>query len=172
MKTVIRAERVEDYGAIAEVNRLAFGQENEARLVEAIRNAPGFNPKLSLVAIRNDRVVGHILFSPIVIESGQVSHPALALAPMAVVPDFQRQGIGSGLVNAVLEECGSLGHIIVVVLGHPEYYPRFGFERASAFDIQAPFDVPDEALMVLALTTGGLDGSGGVVRYPDAFGGV
>ncbi len=172
MKTDILSERVEEWGAIAEVNRLAFGQENEARLVEAIRNAPGFDSRLSLVATRNDRVVGHILFSPIVIESGRVSHPALALAPMAVVPDFQRQGIGTELVNAGLEACRHSRHIIVVVLGHPEYYPRFGFERASAYGIRAPFDVPDEALMVLTFTTGGLDGSGGVVRYPDAFSGV
>lgn len=169
MKTLIRPERVEDYGVIAEVNRLAFGQENEARLVEAIRAAPEFDSALSLVAIRNDRIVGHILFSRIAIESEWESHPALALAPMAVLPKYQRQGIGSDLVRTGLDTCRRLEHGVVVVLGHPEYYPRFGFERASTFDIEAPFEVPDEAFMAFALKAGKLEGTRGVIRYPLAF---
>jgi len=145
---VIRSELPEDYDAIEKVNRLAFGQENEARLVEAIREEQGFDPALSLVALRAGQVVGHILFSPIQIKSDQRTIPALALAPMAVLPDFQRQGVGTALVREGLDACRRLGHAIVIVVGHPEYYPRFGFVPAASYGIRAPFDVPDEALMV------------------------
>ncbi len=166
---VIRSEQSDDHAAIAEVNREAFGQENEARLVAALREAEGFDPQLSLVALRDDAVVGHILFSPIDIvrDSGDV--PALALAPMAVRPEFQRQGIGSALVRAGLKACSRAGYRMVVVLGHSDYYPRFGFTPASERGVRAPFEVPDEAFMVLSLVDGGLDDVAGIVRYPAAF---
>ena len=172
---VIRSEQLADHAAIAEVNREAFGQEGEPRLVAALRDADGFDPQLSLVAVRDDGVVGHILFSPIHIErdSGDVPAEAraraLALAPMAVRPAYQRQGIGSALVRAGLEACRRAGHRIVVVLGHAEYYPRFGFTLAGEHGLRAPFEVPDEAFMVLSLVDGGLDDVAGVVRYPAPF---
>lgn len=170
--TVIRAEQPDDYDAIANVNRLAFRQESEAQLVAALRETAGFDPALSLVALRDDRIVGHIIFSPISIETAGGPVPALALAPMAVLPDFEHQGIGSELVNAGLDACRRKGHAIVVVLGHPEYYPKFGFTPASEHGLQAPFPVRDDAFMALALTPDGLRDVSGTVRYPPAFGKV
>ncbi len=170
MTIIIRPERPEDYAAVEEINRLAFGQENEVRLVVAIRQAKGFDHALSLVAIRADEAVGHILFSPIHIESDQGEIPALALAPMAVLPNFQRQGIGSALVREGLDSCRQLGHAVVVVVGHPGFYPRFGFVPAASHGIRAPFEVPDEAFRVLRLEQSATaDGISGVVRYSSAF---
>jgi putative acetyltransferase len=165
----IRPETAEDYAAIAEVNRLAFGQEDEARLVEALRRSPDFIAELSLVAVEAGRVVGHILFSPVVIETKDGPVPALALAPMAVRPEVQNQGIGSELVRDGLERCRSLGHKIVVVVGHPGYYPRFGFSPARAQGLEAPFPVPDEAFLALELVPGALDGVAGMVKFPPPF---
>ncbi len=168
---VIRSEQAGDHAAIAEVNREAFGQEGEPRLVAALRDSEGFDPSLSVVALRECAVVGHILFTPIDIVEAKANVPAraIALAPMAVLPAFQRQGIGSALVRAGLEVCGLAGYRMVVVLGHAEYYPRFGFTLACECGVRAPFDVPDEAFMVLGLVDGGLDDVAGVVRYPAAF---
>ncbi|MCP4251000.1 MAG: N-acetyltransferase [bacterium] len=169
VKTTIRPEQPGDYAAIAKICRLAFGGEGESRLVAALRASDEFDPNLSLVAVRDRAVIGHILFSPIRIESDQGHTPALALAPMAVLPVHQRQSIGTQLVHRGLEACRRLRHAIVVVVGHAEYYPRFGFTPAAPYNIQAPFPVPDEAFMVLALTPVALDGVNGVVRYPKAF---
>lgn len=165
---IIRSETLEDYIAISEVNKLAFGQENEARLVKTIRQTANFNPKLSLVAIKDKKVVGHILFSPIIIQSPKGNIPALALAPLAVCPEFQNQGIGSQLVKQGLEECQRLGHIVIVI-GHPTYYTRFGFSSATAKGLSAPFPVLDEAFMILELIPATLDGISGMVKYPPVF---
>ena len=132
----IRPETAADLAAIREVNRLAFDGEDEARLVDALRD--GGYVRLSLVAEEEGRVVGHILFSdlPIVTEGGTVQ--ALALAPMAVIPSHQRRGIGSMLVGEGLRTCAEAGHRIVVVLGHPEFYPRFGFSAKMAGRLRSP----------------------------------
>lgn len=166
---IIRPETLEDYAAVYEVNKLAFGQENEARLVKNIRHAANFNPKLSLVAIKNEKVVGHILFSPINIQSPKGNIPVLALAPLAICPEFQNQGIGSQLVKQGLEECQRLEHKVVIVIGNPTYYTRFGFSSATAKGLSAPFPVPDEAFMILELVPGTLDGISGMVKYPPVF---
>jgi len=168
--TTIRPETAEDYAAIREVNRLAFGREVEPRLVEALRRLPEFIPELSLVAIEAGQIVGHILFSPLVIETQEGAVPAVALATLAVRPEFQNQGVGSELVRDGLERCRSLGHRIVVVVGHPKYYPRFGFSPARARGLEAPFPVPDEAFLALEFVPGALDGIVGVVTYPPPFG--
>ncbi len=165
----IRAEQPGDHIAIETVNRSAFGQPDEARLVASIRQTSGYDPSLSLVALRDGRIVGHILFSPIHIETDHGDSPALALAPMAVLPDWQRQGIGSELVRAGLDAARRAGHRIVIVVGHAEYYPRFGFVPAGKYRLRAPFPVPDEAFMVLKLSPGSLEGISGLVRYPPAF---
>ena len=165
----IRPETAEDYAAIREVTLLAFGQEVEARLVEGLRRLPDFIPELSLVAVRGEQVVGHILFSPMVIETDKGAIPALSLAPVSVRPECQNQGIGSELVREGLERCRSLEHEVVVVVGHPPYYPRFGFSSARAKGLEAPFEVPDEAFLVLELAPGALDGVAGVIRYPPPF---
>jgi len=165
----IRPETADDYAAIAEVNALAFGREVEPRLVEALRRSPEFIPELSLVAIEAARVAGHILFSPMAIETKDGAVPALGLAPLAVRPELQNQGIGSALVRDGLDRCRSLGHRIVVVIGHPAYYPRFGFSPARPRGLEAPFPVPDEAFLALELVPGALGGIAGVVKYPPAF---
>lgn len=165
----IRSEVPGDEDGIASAIARAFGQPDEAELVARIRARPGFDPNLSLVAIEGSEIVGHILFSPIVIEEAECSTPALSLAPMAVVPSRQRLGIGSLLVKRGLEACRDAGNAVVIVLGHPEYYPRFGFAPAQPLGIHPPFPVPSGTFLVLELTPRALDGVVGTVRYPPEF---
>lgn len=162
-------EKNDNIVAIEQVITAAFGQEKEAKLVEAIRNSQNFIPELSIVATEESNLLGHILFSPIVIEAQGRTIPALALAPLAVIPSRQREGIGTQLVQVGLSKCRQLNHSLVIVLGHPSYYQRFGFQTASQFGIRAPFSVPDEAFMVLELKTGTLQGINGLVHYPAYF---
>lgn len=172
--TTVRRERPDDLAAIRAVNELAFGTAAEADLVDALR-ARG-QATLSFVAAEGHRVVGHILFSPVTIESGGESGgdsvAALGLGPMVVLPARQRQGIGSALVRTGLEACRDAGHGCVVVLGHPEYYPRFGFTRASRHGVTWEHPAPDEAFMLVELRDGALGGRGGIVRYQPEFGAV
>jgi putative acetyltransferase len=163
----IRHERPEDEPGIRRVNELAFGQPDEAMLVDALR--AGNAVMLSLVAVREREIVGHILFSAVTVTSPQERYFAVGLAPMAVVPDLQRHGVGSALVRASLEQLARAGHRAIVVVGHPDYYPRFGFVRASSRGIRWEHDVADEAFMVLELVPGALAGRGGVVRYCKEF---
>jgi len=165
----IRPETINDHSAVREVNLLAFGSEDESQLVETLRQSDDFIPELSLVAINNGRVVGHILFSLISIETQKNDVSALARAPMAVRTEFQNHGIGYELVRHGLKECQRLGHKIVVVVGHPAYYPRFGFYSARAKGLEAPFQVSDEAFLVHELIPRALDGISGMVKYPPAF---
>jgi putative acetyltransferase len=166
MTPVIRQETPADHDAIREVNRLAFGRDDEARLVDALRE--GGYARVSLVDEEGGLIVGHILFSdlPIVTPHGTVD--ALALAPMAVLPSRQRQGIGSLLVREGLRVCREAGHRVVVVLGHPEFYPRFGFSAGLAERLRSPFSGP--AFMAVELVPGAPDGVEGEVRYPPPFG--
>jgi putative acetyltransferase len=134
-----------------------------------LRQSPAFVPGLSLVAVGGGRVVGHLLFTRIQIRSGETGTAALSLAPLAVLPARQRQGIGTALVKYGLAECRRLGHGIVVVLGHPAYYPRFGFIPAGTRGIRPPFGARPEAFMVLELVPGALAGVRGEVEYPLEF---
>jgi putative acetyltransferase len=170
--SIIRCEQPEDREAVARVHRDAFGGEEEADLVEALRGSPAFIPELSLVAVEGSQVAGHVLFTRILVRSEGQAHPALALAPMAVLSAFQRRGLGSALIERGLEEARRLSHEIVIVVGHPEYYPRFGFEPAGPRGIRAPFPVREEAFMVRELRTGALAGVAGQVEYPPEFAGV
>jgi putative acetyltransferase len=163
----IRPERPEDIAAIRAVNERAFKRPAEADLVDRLRE--GGKVMLSLVAVDEGQIVGHILFSRVNIESTQQSIPAIGLAPMAVPPERQSQGIGSLLVKAGLDECRRNGHRIIVVLGHPGYYRRFGFVPASRFAIRSEYAVPDEVFMVMALQEGGLAGCAGTVKYQPEF---
>ncbi len=170
---IIRHETPSDIAAIHAVNKQAFdGREAEPGLVDAIRKSENFIPELSLVAEQNGQILGHILFSRIHIETENGQVPALALAPMAVLPGYQKQGIGSQLVRRGLDECKRLGHAIVIVLGHPAYYPRFGFSAASAKSLECPFGDCGNAWMALELIPGALQGMHGKVVYPSAFTGV
>ena len=162
----IRPETAADLAAIQEVNRLAFIGEDEARLVDLLRD--GGYVRVSLVAEEDGQILGHILFSdlPIVTPGGIV--PALSLAPMAVIPSHQRRGIGSRLVGEGLKTCAEAGHRIVVVLGPPEFYPRFGFSAMMAGRLRSPYSGP--AFMAVELVPGALEGVEGEVRYPPPFG--
>lgn len=168
----IRTQNPEDDPAVHRVNALAFEREAEAQLVEALRLAPDSIPELSLVALLDGEIVGHILFSPIVIETPDGTIPAISLAPMAVLPAYQNRGVGSALVRWGLESCKSLGHRIVIVLGHSDYYPRFGFSAAMAKDLVCPYGNVGEAWMAIELQPAALDGVHGTVRYPPEFEGV
>jgi putative acetyltransferase len=166
----VRHERSNDAVAVRRVNEEAFGRPAEADLVDLLRDRGKVT--LSLVAETGDLVAGHILFTPVAIAGGSRAYPALGLGPMAVLPEHQRRGVGSLLVRAGLEECRRAGHGCVVVLGHPEYYPRFGFVPASRHGLAWEHSAPDEAFMVLVLRADALDGLGGVVRYAPEFGAV
>lgn len=166
---IIKQEEEKDREAVFALNHVAFGQEDEALLVDRLRESPEFVPELSLVAWLEGRLVGHILFTKIGIGSKSFSG-VLALAPMAVLPEHQQQGIGSELVKAGLAGARELHYEAVVVLGHPEYYPRFGFRPASSWGILCPFEVPDEAYLALELKPGALGQKEGVVAYSSAFG--
>lgn len=168
MKPIIRQEDKEDFPAVFEVNRLAFGQDSEARLVEQLRHSEAFVPELSLVAVGDNSVIGHILFTRIkIVDQGETE--SLALAPMAVLPAFQKQGIGSLLIKHGLDKARELHYRSVIVLGHEHYYPKFGFEPAGKWGIRSPYDVPKNVFMALELVTGGLAGVSGTVRYPKEF---
>ncbi len=166
---VVRPESTADHEAVRHVNRLAFGQDDEARLVDALREG-GF-VRVSLVAEQGGRVVGHILFSDLPILTGAGTVAALALAPMAVLPEFQRQGIGSALVRRGLEACRQQGHRVVVVLGHSHFYPRFGFSAKLTAHLESPFSGSD-SFMAAELVPGALDGVVGRVQYPPPFDGL
>ncbi len=167
---IIRAETQADYPAVRQVNEYAFSRVNEADLVDALRR--NAEPQISLVAELDGQVVGHIFFSPVLIESEASKFTALGLAPMAVLPEFQNQAIGSELVRRGLDECRSIGHDVVVVLGHPEYYPRFGFVPAKQKGLRCEYTVPDEAFMAVELREGALAGREGVVKYRPEFSSV
>lgn len=166
MQVGIRAESTDDRDAIRRVNQLAFGGDDEANLVESLRDG-GFI-MVSLVAEADGEIVGHILFSRVAIITSARVVDALALAPMSVLPSHQRLGIGSKLVAAGLDACRKRHHRIVVVLGHPEYYPRFGFSSQLARPLESPFG-GGEAWMAIELVPGALDGVQGRVEFPAPF---
>jgi predicted N-acetyltransferase YhbS len=164
----IRKETKDDYKAIDEVNQLAFGQEFESQLVRKIRNGQNFIEELSLVALDETDIVGHILLSKIKIQ-GEREYETLALAPMAVKPEYQKKGTGKKLIRAGLKKAKDLGFGSVIVLGHSDYYSQFGFQKASQWNIECSFDVPDEAFMAIQLIPGDLEDKGGTVIYPKEF---
>lgn len=164
---VIRHEKPDDLSLIHQIVAQAFGREAEANLVDALRR----NGKaiLSLVAEDNGRAVGHVLFSPVVIDAGDAQLHGIGLAPLAVSPERQNEGIGSLLAECGLQLCRDAGHPFVVVLGHPEYYPRFGFVPAHHFNIKSEHDVRDEAFMIAELRKGSLLGIAGTAKYALEF---
>jgi putative acetyltransferase len=163
----IRFEKPDDFSAVRTVNVAAFERESEADLVDRLR---GVAPTLSVVAVESYRIVGHVFYSPVEIE-GECDNSLfiLGLAPMAVLPERQRQGIGSLLIQHSLEECARLGCKAVVVLGYPEYYSKFGFVPAKEKGLRCEYTVPDEVFMVLELESGALQGCSGIVKYRPEF---
>jgi putative acetyltransferase len=158
IKIIVRREIKVDIPAIHQLNEKAFGGSDEAEIIASLRKRNKIS--LSLVAVEDDHIVGHILFSPVVIQSDNSSFPAIALGPMAVLPSRQRLGIGSQLVQAGLAECKKIEQLIVVVLGHPEFYTRFGFKPSLTFGIRWEKDIPAEVFMVNELKEGALTGCG------------
>jgi len=165
----IRGEKISDYLEIAQVHDLAFRRKNEGWLVAGLRATGRFIPKLSLVAEEQDRIFGHILFYPVWIINPTQSFPTLSLAPMAVLPSYQKRGIGSLLMQKGIKEAARTDFNSVIVLGHPDFYKKFGFEKASRWNIRLPFEAPEEAFLALELKKDALTRASGVVQYPDAF---
>jgi putative acetyltransferase len=170
--TIIRVEGPEDVAAIRRVNELAFGRSEEADVVDRLRLADV--PFVSLVAADDGAVVGHVLFTPATVDGGGLHVgqcvAGMGLAPLAVIPGWQRQGIGSSLARRGLDLLRADGCPFVIVLGHPEYYARFGFEPASVHGLSCQWKgVPDEAFMVLVLDSNALRGMSGIARYRAEF---
>ena len=164
----IRQEEPKDISAIRTINEIAFGQPTEAVIVDSIRDA--CSDVLSLVALEDDKIVGHIFFSPVTISSINGFTQGMGLAPMAVLPERQRQGIGSMLVQSGIEAMRERNCPFIIVIGHSEYYPRFGFVSASQYGLSCQWDgVPDEAFMALILDEVSMVSISGTVRYRDEF---
>ena len=170
MQITIRKENQSDYSDVFNLNKVAFEQDAESKLIDLLRKGLAFIPELSIVAETNDEIVGHILFTKIKIkaENGN-EYSSLALAPMSVTPKFQSKGIGGKLIKHGLNTAKELGYESVIVLGHKDYYPKFGFKVASLWNIKAPFEVPDEAFMAIELVENGLEGISGIVKYSKEF---
>jgi len=170
-KITLRQETKDDFREVFELNHIAFGQENEAKLVDALRkNQTAYIPELSIVATEKNKIVGHILFTKINIKDdiGNLNE-SLGLAPMAVRPELQKSGIGGQLIKKGFEVAKELGFKSVIVLGHEHYYPRFGFQPADKWKIKAPFEVPSNVFMAIELVTDGLRDISGTVVYPKEF---
>ena len=174
LKTMnIRLEQASDIEKISVVNADAFTTDVEANLVNTLRDSGC--PLVSMVAEEGDQIVGHILFTPVELSddgSDAQELKLMGLAPMAVSSDCQKKGVGSQLVKAGLEHCNTLGVDAVVVLGHPDYYPRFGFAPSVEFGVKTELEVPEDVFMVLELRKGCLDGKSGTIKFHEAFAGV
>ena len=166
----IRKEKDSDKEIIWKVNAEAFETEAEANLVNALRDS-GI-PFISLVAEEDEEIVGHILFTPVELIGDDSGLKLMGLAPMAVLPKFQKKGIGSQLVKTGKEKCSTQGYDAIIVLGHPEYYPKFDFIPSVKYGIKSEYNVPDETFMLLELKEGLLKDKNGVIKYHSAFGSV
>jgi predicted N-acetyltransferase YhbS len=165
----IREETSEDYSDIKLINDLAFGQKQEGELIANLRIRPEYIKELSLVACSGKKIVGHILFFPVTISANGSAIETISLGPMSVLPEFQKKGVGGALIINGMKKAEKMGYKSIVVLGHPGYYPKFGFSRSSLWRIKAPFDAPDEAMMAIELIPGSLEFGGGIINYPGEF---
>ncbi len=174
MDWIIRQELAGDKDKVAEVIRRAFhdvpqSDQTETELVDRLRSSEAFIPELSLVAVWNAKIVGHVLLTRIWIDCHSATFDSLALAPVSVLPEFQKRGIGGSLIQRAHDIARKKGFKSVALVGHAGYYPKFGYRRASQFRISFPFEVPDENAMMVELIPGGLAGVSGIVRYPGEF---
>lgn len=171
---MIRQEKSTDFKAVFNLIESAFKTEElsdprEQFLVERLRASSSFIPKLSMVAEIENKIVGHILLTKLKIKNSQTEFDSLALAPVSVLPEYQRNGIGGMLIKQAHKIAKELGYKSIVLLGHEKYYPKFGYELAHKYGIELPFDVPKENCMVIELTKKGLNGVTGMVEYPKEF---
>ncbi|MCL1671977.1 GNAT family N-acetyltransferase [Elizabethkingia ursingii] len=175
MNILFRQENKNDYAAVFNLIQRAFEKEemsdhSEQYLVERLRNSEAFIPELSIVAEINQNIAGHILLTRIkVINNKNEEFDSLALAPVSVLPEYQGKGIGGKLIETAHKKAKELGFGSVILLGHENYYPRFGYEIAKKYGIKLPFEVPDENCMAIELIKGALEGVEGTVVYPKAF---
>lgn len=174
MEIHIRQEASKDYSSVFNLITEAFKTEvlsdhREQFLVDRLRASEAFIPELSLVAELNNKIVGHIILTKIKIKNDQKTFESLALAPVSVLPKYQGNGIGGLLIKTAHKIAKMLNYSSIVLLGHEHYYPRFGYQQASSFRINLPFDVPKENCMAIELIENGLDGVSGTVEYPKAF---
>jgi len=174
MKIIIRQEKTSDFKMVFDLIEKAFKTEifsdhKEQFLVERLRKSSFFIPELSMIAEFENKIVGHILLTKVKIKNNQEEFSSLALAPVSVLPEYQRNGIGGMLIKQAHKIAKELGHKSIVVLGHEKYYPKFGYKQTDKYGIELPFDVPKENCMIIALTENGLEGVHGTVEYPKEF---
>lgn len=170
----IREEKPADYVAVESLIQQAFAlaehsDGNEHRLVKNLRDSDAFIPRLSMVAELNENIVGHILLTKVKIRNGEKAFDSLALAPISVLPEFQKKGIGGKLIEDAHLKAKNMGFTSAVLLGHQDYYPRFGYKPAHTFGIILPFEAPPENCMAIELFPGSLSDISGEVVYPNAF---
>jgi putative acetyltransferase len=169
MKISIRPERPEDHPAVRDVNLAAFETAEEADVVDAMRETPEYIPNLSLVAETDQGIVGHIMISEVTIEQENGELTALSLGPIAVLPEHQNKGIGSQLIEAGHQRAKEMGYPFITLIGHPWYYPRFGYVQARQHGLETIWQVRDVVFMVYELQPGALDNAAGKIRYPEPF---
>jgi len=167
---IIRSKKKHDQTAIRRVNDLAFGRPEEGQLVDKLRQLTAYEPRLSLVAEQTGKIIGHALFFPIQIElQDGCSYACLSLGPIAVLPAQQKQGIGGQLIQVGHQTALGLDYSAVLLLGHPSYYPRFGYQPAAQWAIHNPWQIEDEPWMGIELVEGALKGKAGKAVYPAPF---
>lgn len=174
MELTIRKEKPEDFKTVFNLIEKAFENEQmsdhkEQFLVERLRKSNAFVPELSMVAETENKIVGHILLTKLKIKNGQNEFDSLALAPVSVLPEYQRNGIGGTLIKEAHKKAKELGFHSVILLGHEKYYPKFGYKQADRFGIELPFQVPKENCMAIELIENGLRNINGTVEYPKEF---
>ncbi|MEG0857891.1 MAG: N-acetyltransferase [Terrisporobacter sp.] len=170
----IRQEELNDNHIVYDLIKSAFesaehSDGDEQNLVNRLRTSESFIPELSLVAVENDTIIGHILFTKLFIADYDTKYESLGLAPLAVSPDHQNKGVGGKLINEGLKVAKELGYRSAIVLGSEKYYPRFGFLEAKNFEIKPPFEVPSENFMAIELVENSLENVNGIVVYPKEF---
>ena len=165
----IRPETPSDTKAITKINDLAFGRKNESVLISTLRSNAAFDPRLSLVALKSGELIGHIFLFPIFIQTEQENYPSLSLGPIAVHPEHQNQGVGGRLISQGHEAALKVGYTSVILVGHPWYYPKFGYRMASIWGLTNPWGIHNEAFMAIELVKGSLEGKSGLAKYPEEF---
>ena len=174
MDILIRQENNSDYQKVFDITKQAFssleiGNHDEQYLVERLRKSSTFIPRLSLVAVCEDEIVGHILLTKLKIKNESTEFESLSLAPISVLPEFQNKGIGGKLIKEAHAIAKELGYKSIILIGHEDYYPRFGYELTSKYGIKLPFEAPEKNCMVIELQKNGLNGVSGTVEYPKEF---